>query len=134
MAPAKHPPLGSRRLRLQELIHFSARREDSFTPSASEVEGTSTQGRTSGDPAHPVEAPPLPDHQHVTTSPPIPHKEEGEVTPSDADIRDSIARTLLDVLQEKRTGNQLPVTMISLARVGGPQLQQCLATRTNDQV
>ena len=80
------------------------------------------------DPAYPVEAPPLPDHQHVTTSPPSPDKEEGEVTPSDADIPDSIARALLDALQEKRTGNQLPAAMISLPGVRVSQLQQCLVT------
>ena len=47
---------------------------------------------------------------------------------SDADIPDSIARALLDALQEKRTENQLPVTMVSLARVRASQLQPCLVT------
>ena len=83
-------------------------------------------------PTCPVEAPLLPDDQHVTTSPPSPVKEEGDVTPNDADIPDSIARALLDALPEKRTRNQLPATMISLARVGGAQLQQqWLATGRN---
>ena len=50
------------------------------------------------------------------------------MTPSDVDIPNSIARALLDALQEKRSGNQLPATMISLARVGAYQLQQCLPT------
>ena len=71
---------------------------------------------------------------YVTTSTPSPDKEECEVTPSDADIPDSIARALLDPLREKQSGNQLPASMISLARVGGPQLQQCLVTGRNHQV
>ena len=50
------------------------------------------------------------------------------MTPSDADIPDSIAKALLDVLQEKRTGNQLPVTLISMVRVRASQLQQCWVT------
>ena len=116
-APTRHPSLRSRRLRLQELINFPARREDCSTPGASEVEGTSTREKI-WRPAHPVEASSLPDHQQVTISPPSPEQEEGEVTPSDADIPDSIARALLDALQEKRTGSQLPGTLISVARVG----------------
>ena len=56
------------------------------------------------------------------------------MTLNDADIPDSIARALFDALQEKRTGNQLPATMIALARVGGAQLQQWLATGGNHQV
>ena len=84
----------------------------------------------------PVEtaAPLLPDDQQVTTSPPRPVKEEGDVTLNDEDIPDSIARALFDALQEKRTGNQLPATMIALARVGGSQLQPWLATGGNHQV
>ena len=50
------------------------------------------------------------------------------MTPSDADIPNSLARALLDALQEKRTGNQLPATTISMARVRAFQLQRCLAT------
>ena len=105
--------------------------EKTLSPSGNprEEKGTSTQGTESGDPAHPVEATPLPDHHQVTTSTPSPDEEEGEVTPSDADIPDSIARPLLDALQEKRTGNQLPAAMVSLARVRASQLQQCLVTR-----
>ena len=62
-------------------------------------------------------------------------KEEGDVTLNDADIPDSIVRALFDVLQEKRTENQLPATMIALARVGGAaQLQPWLATEGNHQV
>ena len=98
------------------------------------MKGTSIQGRKSGDPAYPLQAPPLPDYPHVTTSLPGPDKEEGEVIPSDADIPDSIARALLDALQENRTGNQLPAMMISLTRVGGPQLQQCLVIGRNHQI
>ena len=82
------------------------------------MRGTLTQGRKSGDPTYPFEAPPLPDYSHITTSLPGPDKEEGEVTPSGTDIPDRIATALLDALQEKRTGNQLPAMMISLARVG----------------
>ena len=50
------------------------------------------------------------------------------MTPCDADILDSIARALLDALQEKRTGDQLPAAMSSLARIRASQLKQCLTT------
>ena len=50
------------------------------------------------------------------------------MTPSNADIPNSIARALLDALQEKQTGNQLPATMISLARVKASHPQRYLAT------
>ena len=50
------------------------------------------------------------------------------MTLTDADIPDSIARALLDALQEKRTGIQLPAAMILLARVRVSQMQQCLVT------
>ena len=124
-ASTRHPMLGSRRPRLQELIHFPARRKDSFTPGASEVKWTSNnKEEKTADPICPVEAPPLPDDQHVTTSAPSPVKEEGDVTLNDADIPDSIARALFGALHEKRTGNQLPAMRILLARVGGSQLQQ----------
>ena len=43
--------------------------------------------------------------------------EEGEVESGDADIPDSVARALLDALQEKRQGHQLPAAMAPLARV-----------------
>ena len=84
----------------------------------------------------PVEtaAPLLPDDQQVTTSLHRPIKGECDVTLNDADISDSIARALLDAIQEKRTGNQLPATMMALARVGGAQLQPWLATGGNHQV
>ena len=49
------------------------------------------------------------------------------MTPGDADIPGSIARALLDALQEKRMRNQLPAAMGPLARVRASQLQQCLA-------
>ena len=108
---------------------FTVLGEKDSTPSSSppETKEKSIQGRKSGDPAHPVEAPSPPGHQHLTTSPPRLEQEKGEVTPSDIDIPDSIARALLDTLQEKWSGNQLPATMISLARIGASQLQQCLA-------
>ena len=73
-------------------------------------------------------ASPLSGHQDATTFSPNPEKEEGEVISSDADIPDTITRALLDALQEKWTGNQLPVTMISIACVRASQLQQCLVT------
>ena len=60
--------------------------------------------------------------------PPNPEKEGGEVTPSDADTPDSIVRALLNALQEKRNGNDLLPTMISIARVIASQPQQCLVT------
>ena len=85
------------------------------------------QEKTSGDPAHPVEAPSPPGLQQVRISPPSLDEEEGEVTPGDADIPDSIARALLDALQEKWMGNELPAAMGPLARVRASQLQQCLA-------
>ena len=50
------------------------------------------------------------------------------MTSSDADIPDSIARALLDALKEKRTENELPSTMILIARVRASQLQQRLVT------
>ena len=56
--------------------------------------------KTQGDPTHPAEEPSFPGKQQVTTSPPNPDEEDGEVTPCDADIPDSIARALLDALQE----------------------------------
>ena len=62
------------------------------------------------------------------SSPANPEKREGVVTPSDADIPDSIARALLNALQEKQTGNDLPPAVISIARVRAYQLQQCLVT------
>ena len=82
-------------------------------------ETSNNKGGKTPDPICPVEAPAVADDQHVTTSAPSPVKEEGDVTPNDADIPDSIARALLDALQEKRIGNQLPAMRISLARVGG---------------
>ena len=87
------------------------------------------RGRKPEDPTYPVEttrASPLPGHQGVL---PNPEKEEGEVTSNDGDVPDSIAsRALLDALQKKRTGNELPSTMIAIARVRASQLQQCLVT------
>ena len=103
---------------------FSAPGEKTRLPSGSLWE---TEEKTQGDPIHPVEEPSPPGKQQVTTSPPNPDEEEGEVTPCDADIPDSIARALLDALQEKQTGNQLPAAMRSLARIRASQLQQRLA-------
>ncbi|CAM9536871.1 unnamed protein product [Ascophyllum nodosum] len=83
--------------------------------------------KTPGDPTQLVEEPSPPGKQQVTTSPSNPDEEEGEVTPCDADIPDSIARALLDALQGKRRGHQLPATMVPLARVWASQLQHCIA-------
>ena len=51
----------------------------------------------------------------------------------DADIPDSVARALLDALQEKRQGNQLPAAMAPLARIRASQLQQCITNGTEPQ-
>ena len=48
----------------------------------------------------------------------------------DADIPDSVARALLDALQEKRQGNQLPAAMAPLARIRASQWQQCITNGT----
>ena len=48
----------------------------------------------------------------------------------DADIPDSVARALLDALQDKRQGHQLPAAMAPLARVRASQLHQCVANGT----
>ena len=56
--------------------------------------------------------------------------EEGEVGSGDADIPDNVARALLDALQEKRQGNQLPAAMAPLARIRASQLQQCITNGT----
>ena len=66
--------------------------------------------------------PPNPSHLDV---------EEGEVASGDADIPDSVARALLDALQEKRQGKQLPAAMVPLARVRASQLHQCVANGTD---
>ena len=95
------------------------------------AKGRSIRGRKPEDPTYPVEttrAVPLPGCQDVKSSPPNPEEEEGEVIPSDADIPHSIAKALLNALQRKRTGNNLPPTMISIARVRASQLQKCLVT------
>ena len=49
----------------------------------------------------------------------------------DADIPDSVARALLEALQEKRQGNQLPAAMAPLARVRASQLHQCVTNGTD---
>ena len=51
---------------------------------------------------------------------------EGEVIPSDADIPGSIATTLFDALQERRTGKNLPPAMILVARIRATQLHPML--------
>ena len=87
-----------------------------------------TEEKTPGDPTYPVEKPSSPGLEEVRTSPPSLDEEEGEVTTGGADIHDSIARALLDALQDKRMGDQLPAAMVPLARVRVSQLQQhCIA-------
>ena len=83
--------------------------------------------KTSRDPTYPVEAPSLPGLQKARTSPPSLDEEEGEMATGDADIPDSIARALLDALQDKRRGNQLPAAMVPLTRVRASQLHHCIA-------
>ena len=100
---------------------FSCSERRLFHPGASEVKERQTTKEKNADSICPVEAPPLPDDQHVTTSAPSPIKEEGDVTLNEADIPDNIPRALFDALQEKRTGNKLPAMRISLARVGWRQ-------------
>ena len=68
-----------------------------------------------------------PDYK-VISCPPNPDEEEGELTPNDADIPDSIARALLGALQERRAGNNFPPATISVARIRAAQLQRCLVT------
>ena len=86
--------------------------------------------RVPGDPTQQVEESSLPGKQPVMTSLPNPDEEEGEVIPCDADIPDSMARALLDALQDKRRGHQLPAAMVPLARIRASQLQQCIAKGT----
>ena len=78
-----------------------------------------------------------PEHFSVTpTEPPNPSNldvEEGEVGSGGADIPDSVARALLDALQEKRHRNQLSAAIAPLARVRASQLQQCVANGTEPQ-
>ena len=83
--------------------------------------------KTPGDPIHPVEEPPPPGLEEAGTSPPSLDEEEDEVTTCDVYIPDSIARALLDVLQDKRKGSQLPAAMVPLARARPSQLQHCIA-------
>ena len=66
----------------------------------------------------------------TTTAPPNPYEEEGEVTSCDADIPDSVARALLEALQDKRKGHQLPAAMVPPARVRASQLHNCIAKGT----
>ena len=107
---------------------FAALGEKDRIPSDNAPEA---EEKTSGDPTHPVEAPSLPGLQEARTSPPSLDEEEGKVTTGDADIPDSIARALLDALQDKRRGNQLPAAMVPLARVRASQLHHCI-TKGNE--
>ena len=93
------------------------------------------QETAAGEPTPHVEDNSPPVHASaISTGPPNPSNlEDGEVEPGDADIPDSVARTLLDALQEKRQGNQFPAAMAPLARVRASQLQQCVANGTEPQ-
>ena len=85
-----------------------------------------------GDPTQQVEEPSPPENASTTpTGLPNPAVEGGEVTSGDADIPDSVARVLLDALQDKRQGQQLPAAMVPLARVRASQLHQCVAKGTD---
>ena len=90
-----------------------------------------------GEPTPHVEDSSPPEQLSVTsTGPPNPSNldvEEVEVESGDADIPDSVARALLDALQEKRQGHQLPAAMAPLAWVRASQLQQCVANGTEPQ-
>ena len=89
------------------------------------------KARAPGDPTQQVEEPSLPANTSAaTTAPPNPDEEEGEVTSCDADIPDSVARALLDALQDKRKGHQRPAAMVPLARVRASQLHNCIAKGT----
>ena len=98
---------------------------------------TEKQETALGKPTPHVEDSSPPDHLSVTsTGPPNPSNldvEEGEVESGDTDIPDSVARALLDALQEKRQGHQLPAAMAPLVRVRASQLQQCVANETEPQ-
>ena len=83
------------------------------TPSNNPLEaaGQLIRERNPGDTTHPVEAIRASSLPRLQGAIPLPHnrdKEKGELTPSDADTPDSIARALLDVLQERWSGNKLP--------------------------
>ena len=97
-----------------------------------------TQDTAVGEPTPPqVEDSSPPEQLSVTsTGPPNPSNldvEEGEVESGDTDIPDSVARALLEALQEKRRGHQLPAVMAPLARIRASQLQQCVANGTEPQ-
>ena len=73
--------------------------------------GEKDRGRNYGGSTYPVEtsrASALRELQGMNTSSPNPDEKEGELTPGDADIPDSIDRALLDALQKWRTGINLP--------------------------
>ena len=101
------------------------------TPSNNPLEVTrqSLRGRDYGGTTHPVEttrASPLPGLQGLIPYSPNPDEEEGEMMLSDADILNSIiARALLDALQERWTGDNLPPAMTPMAHIRATQLQQC---------
>ena len=96
-----------------------------------------TQETAVGEPTPHVEDSSPPEQLSVTsTGPPNPSNldvEEDEVESCDTDIPDSVARALLEALQEKRQGHQLQAAMAPLARVRASQLQQCVANGTEPQ-
>ena len=62
----------------------------------------------------------------MTLSLPNPNEDEGQVTPVDVDIPISITITLFDALQERRTGNNFPPTVMPVARIRATLLRQRL--------
>ena len=114
---------------------FAVLGEKSSTSSGNSPEKQETAG---GEPTpQPVEDSSPTEHFSVTTTGPPNSSnfdvEEGEVGSGDADIPDSVARALLDALQEKRHGNQFPAAMAPLARIRASQLHQCISNGTEPQ-
>ena len=106
-----------------------AEKSSIFSGNPSEAQETAV-----GEPTPQVEESSPPEHASANpTGPPNPSYldvEEGEIESGDADIPDSVARALLDALQEKRQGHQLPAAMAPLARVRASQLHQFVANGT----
>ena len=108
---------------------FAVLGKKSGISSGNPPEGQETAVR---DPTQQVEEPSLTENASATaTAPPNLAVEGGEVTSGDADIPDSVARALLDALQDKRQGQQLPAAMVPLARVRASQSHQCMAKGTD---
>ena len=131
IGPAVHPPLETANPRPQQnQIHLRRWKRRTRTVQQSlETTGASTQEKDPVCSINPLEtsrASPHPAEEGVNRSLPNFNEVEGEVTPGDADASDTIAKALLDALQEKRAGNNLPPE--SIPRIRAAQLQQCLLT------